>query len=266
MNALGAMLRGRGWILFGSLASLIASVGLVIFGPDVIRVFGIVSLRPGGPLDTSLEGLAHAAKWAAVFGVGVTLVTVGYLLMATHRVASAVGRWLLALHGVTTALGAVLILLGAWHVYAQFSLIAESETVTPQEVAAAMAIATHRGQVGFALLAIAQALLVAAGVAGFSDSRPRAGTLAGLRIFGLASALCALLFALLFVLAWQLHGQTLQQILADPDAAIRVDVFIRHLVAILRTGVLAALCLVMHGGFQAAMAFLLPRKMRVPPP
>jgi hypothetical protein len=261
MNASRVSARGRSWLVPGALASLVASIGLVRFGPDAIRVLGILTWRPGTAVETSLGGLAPSALWAALFGVGLALISVGYVVVASTRATSVAGRCLLASHGIATVCGALAILWGAAQVQRMFFVIARSETApTAQGVLEAVGAATSRAQVGFVVLAAAQALLVAAGVVGLSQAAPRAGTLAGVRFLAGASALLALLVALMFAVTWGFHGRALERVFTQPGTAIQASVVARHFSSILGCLLLAACCLAMHGACQIGMALLLPGK------
>lgn len=254
------MSRGRLLILFGSLVSLCAAVGLLLFGAAAIRVLDILTRRIGEPVNDLSGGLMAAAVSALLFGAGATAVYVGQLVVAKTEAASIAGRCLLVLSAAASVLGALAIAYGLGVARHGFLVIATSPTATkPSELQEAISHAVAPATFGFAVLLLAQVLLVAVGAIGFTRDSPRSGSLVAIRILGSAAAVFSLLFALLFAVNW-LHGRSLETLVTVAVRAPSLSEIARHLSAILWNSQLAGVCLAVGGVCQGIVAFLLPGK------
>ena len=71
-----------------------------------------------------------------------------------------------------------------------------------------------------------------------------------------------LLFALLFLANWWLHGRSLETLTVAVDQIANPAELAGHLGAIMRNAQLAAACLAIGGLLQVTLALLLPGKAR----
>lgn len=112
--------------------------------------------------------------------------------------------------------------------------------------------------IGFTVLLLAQALLVAAGLLGFKSDSRSCGSSTDVAVLGGGVAVFGLLFALLFLANWWLHSRSLETLTVAVDQMANPAELAGHLGAIMRNAQLAAVCLAIGGLLQGIVAFLLP--------
>lgn len=252
--------------LAGSLASLVAAVGLVRFGAAPFHLLrDALVWRPGEGLPLSVQSSGSAALCSLLFGIGALITLLGLQRLARVAAFSSLALILVIASGAATAVGGGGLFLAAWRESASFHVVAASERVPQAEALdAALADAMGPARVGFAGLLAGAALLVVLSC-GSLKPRPSSGAFnaAARALGGLASA-SVVAFAVLLAATW-IPLQKLAGLLTSGEACKPSEIAV-WISRNLQLSMLAGAALLAYGVFLVLAGILLRRAASQMPP
>jgi len=245
--------------LAGTLASLVAAVGLVRFGAAPFQLLRDVFVwRPGSGIPLSLESSGSAALCSLLFGTGTLIALLGLQRLARVAAFSSLALILVIASGAASAAGGGGLFLAAWRESASFHVVVASDQAPQAEALdAALADAMGPARVGFAGLLAGAALLVVLSC-GNLKPHPSSGAfnVAARAVGGLAAA-SAVAFALSLAATWfplrKLAGLLMSGEVVKPS---EIAVWISHN---LQLSLLAGAALLAYGVFLVLAGILLRR-------
>ncbi len=245
--------------LAGTLASLVAAVGLVRFGAAPFQLLrDVLVWRPGQGIPLSFQASGSAALCSLLFGTGTLIAMLGLRRLARVAAFSSLALILVIASGAASAAGGGGLFLAAWRESASFHVIATSDR-SPQadQLDAAVASALGPARVGFAGL-LAGAALLSVLSCGSLKPCPSSGSLnAAARALGGLAAASAMTFALLLAATW-FPMQKLAALLASGEAVKPSEIAVR-ISRNLQLSLLAGAALLAYGVFLVLAGILLRR-------
>ena len=253
----GTLWWGGKWLtVAGSLVGLVASVGLVVYGPAVVRILNVLTWRFGQPKGNVAAGMASLSAFALLFAVATAVALAGQVMQVRGQSITRAGRILLGAAGVAEFACGLAVLVGVWVARSGLAEIATSTAQpTAQDVARVVAGGELFLRLGFAVLVVSQALVGAAAWRGFEFDPPRVLSVGTFGAIFFASVAGSLL--VVGVCAWngRVHGLALDGFWAAGRAVPHPAEIAGHLSSALTSSLLVGLGLMTVGVAQGLAGY-----------
>ena len=215
------------WFVMGSVISLVSALVLAWKGAICVEVLKILVARDLSDIHAIGQQLGRVCWCPLGVAVGTTLVAAGFRLAAARGRLSQRALAFLALYGVVAAIGAYFVLQGTSQSRAAMEVIQRSQSVKPEEVLAAIAEDATTASRGWALLMVAQSLLVIGGFFQLVDqSKPSVGSLRWHKVANMALSLLWIFGAVASIAWFRRSSEMLELRLGEPiKAAAVVEMF-----------------------------------------
>jgi hypothetical protein len=190
--------------LAGSLAALVAAVGLIRFGAAPFQLLrDALVWSAGDPLPVSLQRGGSAALCSLLFGVATLMALVGLLRLTRMAAFSSLALILVIASGAASAAGGAGLCLAASRELASFRVIAMSAQAPKEdELGVAVQYAMGPARVGFAGLLAGSAVLVVLSCGSLKHNSRFAPSRFAARVVGGLSAASVVAFAVLLAATW----------------------------------------------------------------